>query len=97
MLNSCVTDTVHDANQQLTGMIIPRTQDNDRERELPDPPRGQGPRALPQRAGRAQVRLHGHHEPGPHRHRSRRWMIRWKPALNAFDIAFDGRLTTGRK
>ena len=28
MLNSCVTDTAHNANQQLTGMIIPRTQDN---------------------------------------------------------------------
>ena len=27
----------------------------------------------------------------------RRWMIRWKPALNAFDIAFDGRLSAGRK
>jgi transposase-like protein len=27
----------------------------------------------------------------------RRWMIRWKPALNAFDMAFDGRLAAGRK
>jgi putative transposase len=27
----------------------------------------------------------------------RRWMIRWKPALNAFEIAFDGRLAAGRK
>ena len=26
----------------------------------------------------------------------RRWAIRWKPALNAFDIAFDGRLSAGR-
>jgi putative transposase len=24
------------------------------------------------------------------------WTMRWKPALNAFDIAFDGRLTAGR-
>ncbi|MEU0651395.1 IS256 family transposase, partial [Streptomyces albogriseolus] len=23
------------------------------------------------------------------------WTRRWKPDLNAFDIAFDGRLTTG--
>ena len=23
--------------------------------------------------------------------------IRWKPALNAFDLAFDGRLTAGRR
>jgi hypothetical protein len=29
MLNGCVTDTVHHANQQLAGMIIPSTQDND--------------------------------------------------------------------
>jgi transposase-like protein len=27
----------------------------------------------------------------------KRWMMRWKPALNAFEIAFDGRLATGRK
>jgi len=25
-----------------------------------------------------------------------RWGRRWKPALNAFDIAFDGRLTAAR-
>ncbi|MGW4773123.1 IS256 family transposase [Nocardia sp. NPDC004278] len=27
----------------------------------------------------------------------KRWITRWKAALNAFDITFDGRLTTGRK
>ena len=27
----------------------------------------------------------------------KRWTNRWKAALNAFDITFDGRLTTGRK
>ncbi len=27
----------------------------------------------------------------------RRWIIRWKPALNAFDLAFNGRVTAGRK
>jgi putative transposase len=27
----------------------------------------------------------------------RRWMMRWKPALNAFEIAFEGRLAAGRK
>ncbi|MBB5940276.1 transposase-like protein [Streptomyces zagrosensis] len=26
----------------------------------------------------------------------KRWTMRWKTALQAFDIAFDGRLTTGR-
>jgi len=25
-----------------------------------------------------------------------RWVIRWKAALNAFDITFDGRLSAGR-
>jgi putative transposase len=27
----------------------------------------------------------------------RRWSMRWKPALNAFDMAFDGRLSAARK
>jgi hypothetical protein len=26
-----------------------------------------------------------------------RWSNRWKSALNAFDITFDGRLSAGRK
>lgn len=25
-----------------------------------------------------------------------RWVIRWKAALNAFDVAFEGRLSSGR-
>jgi transposase-like protein len=27
----------------------------------------------------------------------KRWTMRWKPALNAFEVAFDGRLAAGRK
>jgi len=27
----------------------------------------------------------------------RRWANRWKAALNAFDVAFDGRVSAGRK
>ena len=27
----------------------------------------------------------------------RRWSMRWKPALNAFDMTFDGRLSAGRR
>lgn len=42
-----------------------------RERQRPYPPRRQGPRALSERAGRAQVCLHGDHEPGSDRHRPR--------------------------
>jgi putative transposase len=26
----------------------------------------------------------------------KRWTSRWKPALNAFEIAFEGRLSTAR-
>jgi hypothetical protein len=33
----------------------------------------------------------------PTRAGQRRWSMRWKPALNAFDMAFDGRLSAGRK
>ena len=33
----------------------------------------------------------------PTGHGQRRWMMRWKPALNAFEMTFDGRLTAGRK
>ena len=39
--------------------------ERDRERECPHPQGRPGPRALPERAGRAQVRLYGDHEPGP--------------------------------
>ena len=41
----------------------------DRVVQRPLPPRGPGPRALPQRAGRAEVSLPGHPVPGPHRQR----------------------------
>jgi hypothetical protein len=27
----------------------------------------------------------------------KRWTMRWKPALQAFDIAFDSRLSLGRR
>lgn len=27
----------------------------------------------------------------------KRWITRWKPALNAFEIAFEGRLSAARK
>jgi hypothetical protein len=27
----------------------------------------------------------------------KRWSARWKKALNAFDVTFDGRVTAGRK
>jgi transposase-like protein len=51
-----------------------------------------GARALPQRAGRAQVPLPCRAQPRPHRPRRPRWMNRWQPALNAFALTFEGRL-----
>jgi Transposase, Mutator family len=69
----------------------------DRVRERQDPAGGQGPRPLPERAGRLEVRLHGHHVPGPHRQGTSPPAMRWKSALNAFDITFDGRLCAARQ
>lgn len=34
---------------------------------------------------------------GPTGTRHKRWAMRWKAALQAFDITFDGRFTTGRR
>jgi putative transposase len=51
---------------------------------------------LPDRAGRPQVPVPRRHEPGSRRQVRKRWTNRWKAALNAFDITFDGRLSAGR-
>ena len=59
--------------------------------ERPLPPRGPGPRALPDRAGRLEVSVSGHQIPRPHRQGRARWTMRWKPALNAFAITFADR------
>ena len=67
-------------------------------RQRPHPPRRPRPRPLPQRAGRAQVRLPGRDEPRPHRHTAANaGPSAGRRALNAFDITFDGRLSAGRK
>ena len=47
--------------------------ERDRVAQRPLPASGQGPRALPDRAGRAEVPLPGHPIPGPHRARQARW------------------------
>ncbi len=49
------------------------------------------------RTGSAEMCLHGDHEPGPDRHRPKTLDHAGKPALNAFEIAFDGRLAAGRR
>ena len=70
----------------------------DRVAQRPVPPLGQGPRPLPDRAGRPQVPLPRHHQPRPDRPGPAALESnRWKAALNAFDITFDGRLSAGRK
>lgn len=51
------------------------------------------PRTLPQRSRSPQVHLYGTDEPGPDREGRKRWTMCWKAPLNAFQIAFEGRLT----
>jgi len=41
------------------------------------------------------MRLPGDHESGSHRERPATLVHRWKAALNAFEITFDGRLSAG--
>jgi len=65
--------------------------------QRPHPPGGQGPWPLPERASRLKcvyMAIMGLDPTGKGRGR---WTMRWKPALNAFDITFDGRLSAGRK
>ena len=52
-----------------------------------------GPWALPDRAGRPEVPVSGDPLAGPTGKRRARWAMRWKPALNAFAITFEGRIT----
>ena len=63
----------------------------DRVAQRPLPASDQGPRPLPDRAGRVEVSVPGDPIPGPHRAGRARWTMRWKPALNAFAITFGDR------
>jgi hypothetical protein len=60
--------------------------------ERPLPPSRPSPRALPQRASRLEVPLPHHRVLGPHRAGPATVDQPWKPALNAFHIAFEGRI-----
>jgi hypothetical protein len=40
--------------------------------------------------------VHGPDWPGPHWPRPQAVTLRWKAALNAFDVRFEGRLSLGR-
>jgi amino acid transporter len=53
--------------------------------------------AKPPIAGRHEVPVPGDHEPGPRRQGPRPVVQPAEGSLNAFDIAFDGRLSAGRK
>ena len=66
-----------------------------RKPQRPLPASDQGSRALPDRAGRAELPLPGHPIPRPGREGRARWAMRWKPALNAFAITFAGRVVPG--
>jgi transposase-like protein len=48
-------------------------------------------RALPSRASRDEVPVPCNPQPGPDWNGPRRWMMRWKPAINAFAITFGDR------
>jgi hypothetical protein len=65
-----VKDTALDETTQVTTMINSKTPDNHRVDQRADPPRGQRPRPLPDRASRPDVRLPRPDEPRPHRHRA---------------------------
>ena len=66
--------------------------EHDRVVERPIPASDPSERALPQRAGSDEMPLHGRAFARPDGTRQERWMNRWKPALNAFAITFEGRL-----
>jgi putative transposase len=55
------------------------------------------PRPFPQRHRRVEMLVPGHPRSGPAGRGRRRWTNRWKAALNAFDITFNGRVTAGRR
>jgi putative transposase len=59
--------------------------------QRPLPPRDQGPRPLPLRAGRAQMFVPVTRSLDPTGVGKARWTMRWKPALNAFAITFGDR------
>lgn len=69
-----------------------RTGDNRRIAQRPLSARGPGQRSLPDRAGSPEVPLPGNPGTGPRRQGRARWAMRWKPALNAFAITFEGRI-----
>lgn len=61
------------------------------------PPGGRGRRAPFPMSRPLDVRLHGDHVLDPTGKGQARWTMRWRTALNAFDITFDGPLSAARQ
>ncbi|MFT4218085.1 MAG: hypothetical protein QM619_13015 [Micropruina sp.] len=70
--------------------------ERDRVSERPDPQGRPGSRSLPERAGRVECVYLAVMALDPTGKGRARWTQRWKQALNAFDIRFDGRLSSPR-
>ncbi len=68
----------------------------DRVGQRPAAPRRERPRSLPDQAALKCLYL-AIMSLDPTGRGRQRWTNRWKAALNAFDITFDGRLSAGRK
>jgi hypothetical protein len=86
-----LSDTVHDGTPQVTAPADAKAQDKHRVTQRPVPAGGQGPRPIPQRAGRAEVPVPAHRFLDPTGTGKTRCAMRWKPALNAFAITFGDR------
>lgn len=74
-----------------------RARDNDRVGQRPHLPGCARPWALPQRAGRLKCVYLAVMALDPTGTGRKRWATRWKAALNAFEITFEGRLSAGCK
>jgi len=65
--------------------------------QRPHPPRSPGPWTLPNEAAALKCVYLAVMSLDPTGQGRRRWTMRWKPALNAFEMTFEGRLSAGRK
>jgi putative transposase len=65
--------------------------------QRPHPPRGKGRGHFPNEAAALKCVYLAVMSLDPTGQGRRRWTMRWKPALNAFDITFEGRLSAGRQ
>lgn len=91
---------IHDAQvaNRPIYVVMAVTVDGHRDkRQRPHPQGRPAPRALPQRTSRPEVRLLAPMSLDPTGKGRRRWTMRWKAPLNAFEIAFEGRLAAARR